>query len=57
MESRTYGTSYEEEMSISDVLIEERLDVSLDEYVTNLFVDKLKEIAPESADIYTYDCQ
>jgi len=27
----------------------------LTEYVTNLFVDKLKEIAPESADIYTYD--
>ena len=55
MESRTYCTSYEEEMSVSEVLIEERLDASLAQYVTNLFVDKLKEIASESADIYTYD--
>ena len=42
-------------MSVSEVLIEEHLDVSLVEYVTNLFVDKLKEIDPESAEIYTYD--
>ena len=41
--------------SVSEVLIEERLDASLVEYVTNLFVAKLKEIAPESAEIYTYD--
>ena len=31
------------------------LDTSLVKYVTNLFVEKLKEIAPETADIYTYD--
>jgi hypothetical protein len=55
MESRTYCINTEAEMSISEVLIEERLGVSLVEYVTNLFVDKLKEIAPESAEIYTYD--
>ena len=55
MESRTYCTSYTEEFSISDVIDEEMLDVSLNQYVTNLFVNKLKEIAPESADIYTYD--
>ena len=55
MESRTFCTSYEPEMSISDVIDERMLDVSLSQYVTNLFVDKLKEIAPESADIYTYD--
>jgi hypothetical protein len=55
MESRTYGTSYEKEMSISDVIEEGMLDVSLNQYVANIFVDKLKEIASESADIYTYD--
>ena len=55
MESKTYCTSYTEEFSISYVIDEEMLDVSLTQYVTNLFVDKLKEIAPESADIYTYD--
>ena len=55
MESRTYCISYDEEMSISDVIDEDMLDVSLVEYVTNLFVDKLREIAPESAEIYTYD--
>ena len=55
MESRTYCTSYEAEMSISDVIDERMLDVSLTKYTTNLFVGKLKEMAPESADIYTYD--
>ena len=55
MESRTYCINAEAEMSISEVLIEEKLGVSLVEYATNLFVDKLKEIAPESAEIYTYD--
>ena len=35
--------------------MEDQLDVSLVKFVTDLFVDKLKEIAPESADIYTYD--
>ena len=55
MESRTYCASYEEEMSVSDVLIEEELDASLVQYTTNLFVDKLKEIDPKSAETYTYD--
>ena len=55
MESRTYCTSYDEEMSVSKMLIEENLGASLTQYVTNLFVDKLKEIAPEAADIYTYE--
>ena len=55
MESRTYSTSYDVELSVSELLIEDQLDVSLVKFVTNLFVDKLKEIAPESADIYTYD--
>jgi hypothetical protein len=35
--------------------MEDQLDVSLVKFVTNLFVDKLKEIAPEATDIYTYD--
>ena len=55
MESKTYCTSYDNEMSVSDMIEEEMLDVSLTDYITNLFVDKLKEIAPESADTYTYD--
>ena len=55
MESRTYSTSHDVELSVSELLMEEQLDVSLVKFVTNLFVDKLKEIAPESADIYTYD--
>ena len=52
MESRTYSTSHETEMSVSDVIDVEMLDVSLTEFVTNLFVDKLKEI---DAETYTYD--
>ena len=55
MESRTYSTSLEDEMSISTVLDETRLDNYISEYVTNLFVEKFKEISPESADIYTHD--
>jgi len=55
MESKTYHTSSETEISVSEVIDEEMLDVSLSDYVTTLFVDKLKEIAPESADTYTYD--
>ncbi|MBR5478755.1 MAG: DUF3089 domain-containing protein [Clostridia bacterium] len=55
MESRTYCTSSDEEMSVSKVLIEEALNTSLVKYITNLFVDKLKEIAPESTETYTYD--
>ena len=52
MESRTYSTSLDGEMSVSEVIDEEMLDVSLTEFVTNLFVDKLKEI---DAETYTYD--
>ena len=55
MESRTYSTSGETELSVSEVLMEERLGASLTEYVTNLFVEKLKETAPESADTFTHD--
>ena len=55
MESRTYSIDSEEEMSVSDVIDESVLDTSLVEYITNLFVDKFKEISPESAEIYTYD--
>lgn len=55
MESRTYCTSNEVEMSVSEVLIEERLSSSLVEYVTNLFVDKLKETAHGAADVFTND--
>ena len=55
MESRTYCTSDDEEMSVSDVINENMLDVSLTKYVTNLFVDKFKEIDPELAEVYTYD--
>ena len=55
MESRTYHTNNNVELSVSELLMEDQLDVSLVKFVTDLFVDKLKEIAPESADIYTYD--
>ncbi len=55
MQSRTYCTNCETEMSVSEVLIEDRLGASLAEYVTNLFVEKFKEIVPDSAEIYTYD--
>ncbi len=53
MESRTYNVSSEAEMSVSDVIDEEMLDVSLTEYVTELFARKLKEIDPEGT--YTYE--
>ena len=55
MESRTYSVSEENEISISQVLKEESLGASLTEYVTNMLVEKLKELAPEAADIYTHD--
>ena len=55
MESRTYCVSSEEEISVSDVLIEDRFDSSQVEYTTNLFVDKLKELSPGTAGIFTYD--
>lgn len=53
MESRTYNVSSEAEMSVSDVIDEEMLDVSLTEYVTELFAQKLKEIDPEET--YTHE--
>ena len=53
MESGTYCVSLEDEMTLSTALEEKSLDVSLTDYVTNLFVDKLKEIDPESAGEYT----
>lgn len=55
MESKTYGVGENTEKSVSDILIEERLDASLADYVTNLFVEKFKEIAPDFADVYTFD--
>ena len=55
MESRSYCINSETEMSLSDIINEKVLDVSLVEYVARLFVDKFNEIAPESADVYTYD--
>ena len=54
-ESRTYGASDDVEMSISDIIDEDMLEVSLAEYITNLFVEKFKEIAPEETEKYTYD--
>ena len=55
LDSRSFNMGLEEEHSISTVLIEERLGKSLVKYVTDLFVEKFKEIAPDSVDIYTYD--
>ena len=55
MESRTYGIGSEGELSVSDIIAEDEMKTSLPDYVTNLFVDKFKEIAPESADIYNFD--
>ena len=55
MDSRTYSTSMEVELSVSDIIEERMLDTSLVKYVTNLFVDKMKEIDPEGAEIYTFD--
>ena len=55
MESKTYGVGENTEKSVSEILIEERLDASLADYVTNLFVEKFEEIAPDFADVYTFD--
>ncbi|MBE7019233.1 MAG: DUF3089 domain-containing protein [Ruminococcaceae bacterium] len=55
MDSRTYHVGSDAEMSVSEVIEESMLDASLSDYVTNLFVEKLKEIAPESSDVYTCD--
>ena len=55
LDSRSYSLGLEEEYSVSTVLIEERLEKSLTAYVTDLFVEKFKEIAPDSADTFTYD--
>ena len=55
MESRTYDINSDVVMSVSEVIDEDELDVSLTDFVTNLFVDRIKEIAPESAETYTFD--
>ena len=55
MESNTYISSADEALPLSEVIIEEALDVSLSEYVVNLFVEELKEISPETADIFNHD--
>ena len=55
MESKSFGIGFGEEYSLSDVIDEACTEGSLSEYVTNLFVDKLKEIDPEGAETYTYD--
>ena len=55
MESRTYRIGTDEELSVSEIIDEDRLDVSLAEYVTDLFVHKLEEINPELTNIYTHD--
>ena len=55
MESRTYCVSTDAEMTITDVLIEDSLNASLNDYVTSLFVNKLKDTSPEAAEIYTAD--
>ena len=55
MESRTFCMGDDEEMSVSTVIDEAVLEGSLVEYITNLFVEKFKEIDPESADTYTFD--
>ena len=55
MESRTYETGLDGELSLSMAIEEDSLDVPLVEFVTNLFVEKFKEIDPESSEVYTYD--
>ena len=55
MESRTFCVGLGEEVTVSTLIEEYDQDFSLSKYVTNLFVEKLKETEPESAEIYTYD--
>lgn len=55
MESRTFNLGLGEERALSNVIVEEKLGVSLTEYVTNLFVNKLKELDPDSTEEYTAD--
>ncbi len=55
LESRNYDIGMEEEYSLSTVISEDCLDVSLADYVTDLFVKKMKEIDPDGADVYTHD--
>ena len=55
MEARTYNVNSDLEISVSNVISEDELGTSLTEFAINLFVDKLKEIAPEETDTYTYD--
>jgi hypothetical protein len=55
LDSRNFSMGLEEEYSVSTVIDEEKLEVPLLDYVINLFVEKFKEIAPDSAEIFTYD--
>lgn len=55
MEGRTYSIYSDTAMSVSEVIDESMLDTSLVKYVTNLFVDKMKEVDPEGAETYTFD--
>ncbi len=55
MEGRSYSIYSDTAMSVSEVIDESMLDTSLVKYVTNLFVDKMKEIDPEGAETYTFD--
>ena len=55
MESRTFCIGLEQELSASAVIDEDSLGTSLADYVTNLFVEELKGILPESVEEYTYD--
>lgn len=55
LDSRSFDMGLFKEHSVSTVIDEEKLEVSLSDYVINLFVEKLGEIAPDSAETFTYD--
>lgn len=55
LDSRSFNIGLEEEYSVSTVIDEEKLDVSLSDYVINIFVEKFKEIASDSGETFTYD--
>lgn len=55
LESRNFCIGLEEERSLSKVIDQAALEVSLTDYVVNLFVEKLGEIDPELKDVYTYE--
>lgn len=55
LDSRSFDMGLEEEHSVSTVIDEEKLGVSLSDYVINLFVKKLEDIAPDFGETFTYD--